>query len=389
MDDSLPKYLNSPETEIYSKGRNLYGLFQARKAIRDADSAIVVEGYLDLIACHEAGAENAVASLGTALTSEQVRLLKRHTRNALILYDADKAGEAATLRGLELFLEEEMDVKIVRLPGGHDPDSFVRDEGKEAFVRALAGAKSLFDYKLALLKEKFDPGSMEGKVRIANEMVSLFSRVRNEILKSAWVKELAAELRLSEEAILSEMQRNRGSAARAVRTQAQPADVSEALRPVEKLLIGIMLENPGFITRAKEDLGLEDFQSRAGREIVRYLFESEGSAQPLSAAQMINFYKEDTECARVVSLACAEAESVLEKERTLTDCVLWMKRSRMTRERDTLRSEILSAESSGDQNRIASLLHDLNELNKGMKKSMKKIKKWPHRRPKRKLLPPP
>src|SRR3989338_8746770 len=109
---------------------------------------MVVEGYLDLIACHQAGVENVVASLGTALTIDQVRLIKRHTKNVFILYDADAAGELATLRGLELFLEERLDVKIVRLAKGHDPDSYLAAFGVDRFRQELSRAKTLFEYKL-------------------------------------------------------------------------------------------------------------------------------------------------------------------------------------------------------------------------------------------------
>ncbi|MBI2095309.1 MAG: DNA primase [Candidatus Omnitrophica bacterium] len=178
LDQSLPKYLNSPESEIYSKGRNLYGLFQARKSVRENDGAVVVEGYMDLIACHQAGVTGVVASLGTALTEEQARLIRRHTSNVTILYDADKAGEMATLRGLEIFLEQALEVKVVRLPEGHDPDSYLQERGGEALKAELAGAKSLFEFRLSLAKAKHDAGALEGRVKIANEMALLLGKVR-------------------------------------------------------------------------------------------------------------------------------------------------------------------------------------------------------------------
>ncbi|MGH7198783.1 MAG: DNA primase [Candidatus Omnitrophota bacterium] len=365
LDDSVPKYLNSPETELYSKGRNLYGLFQGKKDVREKDSVIVVEGYMDVVTCHQAGVGNAVASLGTALTPDQVRLVKRNTKNVFILYDADPAGELATLRGLELFLEEDIEVKIVRLPQGHDPDSYIKEHGRERFQAAFGDAQTLFDYKLALLKTKHDPRSVEGRVRIANEMVDLLSRVRNEILKAAWLKELARGLDLSEEALLAELRRS-GAKARPA-PDAQPSSrLQDELRAVEKMLIGLMLDEPQFIARGREILRADDFQHHKARHIARRLLEAEHAT--LAARELINFYKEDPEAVRIIALACAELESILDKDKTFEDCLQWMRRSRLSIERDSLRSQLAAAQSAGDKNRIHQLLYDFNELNKGMRK---------------------
>ncbi len=364
LDESLPKYLNSPETEIYIKGKHLYGFAQARKAIHDSDAVIVVEGYMDVIACHQAGVENVVASLGTALTVDQVRLVKRNTKNVFILYDADQAGELATLRGLELFLEEGLDVKIVRLPSGHDPDSFIKERGVGHFKEALSKAQTLFDYKLAILKEKFDPRAVEGRVKIANEMVLLFRKVPNEILRSVWVRELARELTLSEEALMTEVHKA-AEKGKGFTVSAPPPPQNE-VRSVEKLLIGLMLDHPDFVLRAREEVRADDFQHPAARNIVKRLLEG-ANTSPL-VSQLVNFYKDDPDAVRLISLSCAEIEAILDKQKTFADCLLWVKRSRITTQREGLRTEILAAQRQGDKNRINQLLYDFNELNKGMRK---------------------
>jgi len=367
LDDSLPKYLNSPESEIYSKGKQLYGFFQARKAIHEHDSVIVVEGYLDLIACHQAGVENVVASLGTALTPEQVRLIKRHTKNVFILYDADAAGELATLRGLELFLEEGLEVKIVRLAAGHDPDSYVKEFGVARFREELAKAKTLFEYKLILLKERHDSRSVEGKVKIANDMVTLFSKVQNEILRSAWLRELAKELVLSEEALVAEMRKAEGRIRNPKVTEATPVGLPNEVRSVEKLLIGLMLDDTHFILDAKAQIRAEDFQNPTARNIVKRLLQSEASA-PLPPVQLINFYKDDPESVRIISLSCAETETVVDKEKTFADCLSWVKRSRVKHELEGLRSQLETAQGKGDKSRLHQILYDLDGLNKGIRK---------------------
>ncbi len=360
MDDSMPKYLNSPETEIYSKGRHLYGLFQARKTVRESDSVIVVEGYMDLIACHQAGVRNVVASLGTALTPDQVRLIKRHTKNAIMLYDADKAGELATLRGLELFLEEGMEVRILRLPKGHDPDSYIREEGAERFQEALAGSKSLFEYKLALLKDKFDARGMEGKVNIANEMVVLFSKVQNEILRSEWLKQLAQELSISEQALSAELLKTRQSPKGF--TPAVKAQPKMDLRPLEKLLIGLLLDEPAFVVTAREELKANDFASPAAQRIANRIFDGRQDAP--SAAKWLSLFRDDEEAVQLISLACSEMDGTSDKRRMFDDCLAQMKRLRIRAAREVLMAEIREAERSGDKNRIHKFMSDINELNK-------------------------
>ena len=360
MDDALPKYLNSPETEVYSKGRNLYGYYQAVRPIRDNDLVIVVEGYMDLIICHQAGVENVVASLGTALTNEQARLVKRSTKNVVMLYDADKAGETATLRGLEIFLEEGMDVKIVRLPEGHDPDSFILERGIEAFHKELAAAKTLFDYKLSLLKQKFDFKTIEGKVKIANDMVALFSKVQNEILKSGWTKELAKELSLSEEALVQEMKKSGRVRAAASEAPAAPVKSVEA-KPAEKILIGLMLNHPGAAKRVHEEIGLDEFQSPSARKIAEVIF---GSAEVPAASALINFFREDAETANFISAASAEAANLADEGKVLADCLVQIRRQRIRTDREELMSRIAQAERSGDENRVKKFMSEISELNK-------------------------
>jgi len=371
LDDSQPKYLNSPETEIYSKGRQLYGLHQARTAIRTENFVIVVEGYMDVIGCHQAGVRNTVASLGTALTSEQARLMKRHAPNVTILYDADAAGEMATLRGLEIFLEEGMEVRIVRLTDGYDPDSYILKFGLGAFREALGGAKSLFDYKLALLKTKHASNTMEGRVKIANEMVTLFSKVKNEILRAAWTQELAKEIGFSEEAVRAEVSKAKNPERPAVIPAQSTARLTLAeIRPAEKILLGLMLERRAFLSRAKEVLAQDDFQHPALRRIVEKMFSSSDEAASVSG--WMNVLHEDAESAQILALAAAEAERVPQKDKAFKDCVHWIERSRNEALRDELHSKIADAQREGDQNRLHQLLHDFSELNKGMKKTYEK-----------------
>ncbi len=353
LDDSQPKYLNSPETEIYIKGQHLYGLYEARTAIRTADAVIIVEGYMDAIACFEAGVHNVVASLGTALTPDQVRLLKRQTKNVFILYDADKAGELATLRGLELCLEEGLEVKIVRLPEGHDPDSFVRRQGLDHFQAELGKAVSVFDYKFALLKARYPTRDLEAKVKIANEMVVFLAKVPNEILKSAWTRTLASEMGFSEDALFAQMRKGTGVRP-AARARVEEKTNTQTFPAVEKWLLGLFLEDARFVTQALEQgVGPEDFHSPAIRALVeRALGGLTQSHEP--------------DVSTILAMIVAELETLEDKEKTFRDCVAWMKRQRVQGEREYLTEELRSAEKENDSNRMRKILYDLHTLNKGI-----------------------
>jgi DNA primase len=370
IDDTQPKYLNSPETEIYVKGRHLYGLFQARTAIRTEDAVIVVEGYMDVIGCHQAGVTNAVASLGTALTNEQARLVKRHTQNVFILYDADAAGESATLRGLEIFLEEGMEVRIVRLPDGHDPDSYILKHGIAAFKKAMSEAKSLFDYKLALLKQKYPAKTVEGRVKIANEMVSLFSKVRNEMLVSAWMQELAKELGISESAVRAEIEKAKGGS----RAQSAPKLVPGLVKTPETAtplarqarmaginLLGLLIEEPEFIARARQELVLSDFEGEIVARIAERLFSQDIS---MSVSEWMNAFQGDADASTMIAQAMAEAEKSSDKNKAYSDCVKRLKEFKIKAQKSALISQMSSA---------PELVRDFNELNKGMKKTHEKI----------------
>lgn len=193
-----PKYINSPETVLYNKSRVLYGLFQAKNAMRNQGAAILTEGYADTIMLHQHGFTHTVASSGTALTREQLQLLGRFTKKVFIAYDGDTAGQAATLRGLELALEEGFDVKIMRFPDGEDPDSFVRNRGADAFRSAMISAQSFLEFRLEALRMQgvtSDPPRLAQAIR---ELIDLIVRIPDTMQHDLLLQQLWDSLRLSE-----------------------------------------------------------------------------------------------------------------------------------------------------------------------------------------------
>ncbi|MDX2280266.1 MAG: DNA primase [Saprospiraceae bacterium] len=204
-DKNTPKYINSPETEIYVKNKILYGAFQAKKAIRQKDECILVEGYMDVISLHQAGIENVVASSGTSLTEGQLQLIKRNTNNLKILYDGDPAGIKAALRGLDLALEQDMNVRIVLLPDKEDPDSYVQKYGGEAFTEFTTRESKdfiLFKTQLLLAETKGDPIK---KSILVKDIVASIAKIPDPIKRSLYLRECSALMEVDENALVSEI----------------------------------------------------------------------------------------------------------------------------------------------------------------------------------------
>src|SRR5476651_511476 len=213
-DKNVPKYVNSPESEIYHKSNVLYGLHFAKKSIREEDNCFLVEGYADVLSVHQAGIENVVASSGTSLTVEQIRLIGRFTKNITILYDGDAAGIKASLRGLDLILEEGLNVKVVSFPDGHDPDSYVRLLGSSGFKNYIEQNKKDFIlYKTDILLKEAGNDPIK-KSEVIREIVESIAKIPDSIKASVFIKECSHQLQIDERALLSELNKMRLAKAR-------------------------------------------------------------------------------------------------------------------------------------------------------------------------------
>ena len=361
LDNSLPKYINSPETLVYTKGKNLYGLNLAREAIRENDFVGVVEGYMDFIIPFQAGFKNIVASQGTALTAEQVRLLKRYTNNVVMIYDADSAGELATLRSLDIFIEEEVNVRVVSLPKGFDPDLFVRKVGVEGLRREADAACDLFDYKLKVLSSRYDIKDVNNKVKVCTLMLETINKIKNSILKAEYLKKLSLRLDVDEGALLEESKK-----AKAFRIT-PPAQVSLKKKPLnisptEKLLMSLMLEENSLISRMKENLSPNDFKDERICRIVSVMFNLMEQGREVKPQILMNHLDED-----VSSLICEQefipdGLSIEHKERMADDCLKRIKDERLRAIRQRLHEEIKIAQHAGDEARLNSLVEEFHAL---------------------------
>jgi DNA primase len=232
----IPKYINSPETEIYVKNKVLYGAYFAKRAVRQEDECIIVEGYTDVISLHQAGVENVVASSGTSLTTGQIRLIKRYTPNIKILYDGDTAGVTAALRGLDLVLEQDMNVKVVLLPEGEDPDSYLQKVGASEFKRYIKDKAQdfiLFKTDLLLAETKNDPVKKTGLIK---DIVGSIAKIPDPLKRSVYTKECARKFEIDETILIDEINKLVGNILTKKRQQDQVNSPESKQRLTEELM---------------------------------------------------------------------------------------------------------------------------------------------------------
>jgi len=273
MDDSLPKYLNSPETPLYSKSNVLYCLDKAKEPARTQKYFVIVEGYLDAIACHQYGAKNAVATLGTALTDGHLRLMRRFAQNLVLIFDPDPAGVKATLRGFELFAGSGMKVNVVSLPDGDDPDTFLKKNGYEAFASCLRTSAKFMDFVLSQVVRTADTASIDEKVEKAGTMLGFIAKLPSGIERDHYLKKTAEALDLDESVLRQEMPRDakRPSPAPA---RGQAAAPHRSHRPrAEEILIHLMLKDVAIARNLKEQLASQDFTDPQFQRIAQRIFE--------------------------------------------------------------------------------------------------------------------
>ncbi len=264
LGQGVPKYLNSPETPLYNKSSHLFALDLARDQIRRAGFAILVEGYFDCIVPFQFGLRNVVASLGTSLTRKQVQTLGRYARNVIINFDRDSAGTAATLRSIDLFLEERIRVNIVQLPEGEDPDSYVRREGMETYRQQLQASVPYLDFALTrFIAEQKSPSSPKGKQEIATAILPYLAKVSSPIEQVEYVSRVAHRLGLEEKLLLAELGRMRRG------KKKQPPSLLPTIRRLtlaEEVLLAALLDDRWQAT-VLQDLPLETFESLGSQPI--------------------------------------------------------------------------------------------------------------------------
>ena len=281
LDDSKPKYINSPENIVYSKGRHLFGLNVAKKG--DLKKIIIVEGYMDAISLHQRGITNAVASLGTAMTEQQGRLLRQTSQQVIIGYDSDGAGQAATMRGLEILQSMGCDLRILQIEGAKDPDEFVVKYGPERFQKQVEKSISLVEYKIKVLKNTLNIEHPNDKIKFLKEIAKVLSKIDNEIEREVYAEKIAKEYQISKEAIYAEIGKIEyaSTSGKKVLEKAKPKLEVKEQKVVdnqndkrEKLLIYLLINYPNeSYEKIKQQVNIENIKSERNQSIIKKLYE--------------------------------------------------------------------------------------------------------------------
>ncbi|NMB46301.1 MAG: DNA primase [Firmicutes bacterium] len=318
LDASQPKYLNSPETLIFSKGNNLYRLDLARVAFRERGFAIVVEGYMDVIGLYEAGVDNVVASLGTALTETQARVLQRFTDEVVIAFDGDAAGEAATWRGLDVLRSQGLRVRVLELPGGEDPDTFVRKYGRESFEELLSEAAGLTEFKLRTIIRRGELSSVDGKVATTGRIIEVLTEIDSPVEQNEYLRWAAAMLKISEDVLAAELAAHQAKAGiesssrhristrsnnredgkgsseastqRIGRWQGGPGLNSFAgLSVIEATLLRLLLDDRHLIDQVRDVLSPSDFRHPVAQKAMECLLDCQDAGEFESGAAIFDY----------------------------------------------------------------------------------------------------
>ncbi|MBI1977073.1 MAG: DNA primase [Candidatus Omnitrophica bacterium] len=355
-EEGTPKYLNSPETEVYQKGRQLYGLWFAKEPIREKDAVLIVEGYMDLIALYQHGVDFVTATCGTALTAEQIRLLKRFTHRVIVVYDGDKAGQMASLRGLDLLLEEGCQVRLMDLPAGQDPDDFVRASGAAVFRQKMQEAKDLLEYKLGLLMREKDIRDPYQKSQLAREMLATIHRVESPVSRGEYLKQLSERIHVREQDLWNEWKQMRSLTA--PREEKIIPVVPQKMTMAEKLIIRLVFEREGALEQVRKELQLDDFENEQTRSLMKMLFEN-----PMDRPRLKQWLGglQDVKTAHFLSGVLSDEEEIEEPEKSLKDCVRWLKQNHSRKLLETLKQQIMSAQTERSET-VGQLLEQYQQV---------------------------
>jgi len=312
MDDSMPKYLNSPETPVYNKSRSLYGLNLAKMKCRENGRVYIVEGYFDLLALHQHGFQDSVATLGTSLTPEHVQILKGFVGKdgkIILVFDSDDAGIKAVMRSIGIFMRMEVDARIIVLPEGYDPDSFLFEFGYELFLDSDSKARSLMSFLIGSAVKKHGL-SIEGKIRIISEMKEPLSFINDNIKKSLYIKELAECISIDESAVLEKIRnlsvRNRDKAIRpTMPDKIQGKAFQGKWGRLERQIIAMMLQFPQILSEISKRNILYLFENTALKSIGQVLLKQKDYSE-MQVSDIINFIEDKEQKNIVASLAIGE-----------------------------------------------------------------------------------
>ncbi len=370
LGDDRAKYLNSPETAVYTKGNHLYGLFQARESIRRAGFAILVEGYLDVIVPAQEGVDNLVASLGTALTEAQSRLLRRYMPKPQVIvnYDPDTAGQAATTRSFETLLAQGFKINVLQLPGGLDPDEYVREHGADAYRALLRTTTPYLDYVVDRAMAAHDLSRPSGKADALNDVLPFIAQIENQLERVEYARRAAERMNIDEDILRKELRR--AATRREPKIDRNRVLPAKGMTELERRFLVVLFGDSRVRSLILPEVEDADIEGLASETILRALLESDRSGDTIGYANISEKLSDSVrqDLASLVSVELSDIaaawngpfEESLESE--ARSCLAHLKRTRFQREHEVLKKEIRQAEAAGDDARQAELTMRKMEL---------------------------
>lgn len=371
LDDSKPKYINSPEDIVYSKGRHLFAYNLAKK--NNPKTIIIVEGYMDAVSLHQRGISNAVASLGTALTEAQGRLLRRSCEKVVIGYDADGAGQAATLRGLEILQNLGCDIRILQIEGAKDPDEFVVKYGPERFQKYVDSAISLVEFKVKMLKRQLNLENVNDKIKFLNEVANILSKIENNMEREVYIDKISLEYKVSKEAIYAEVNKKLYgnsqtekklerpvTTIREVKQDVAEKEVDEKTKKTESLIIYLLINYPDkSFVRLESIVKNNLIKLEKNKLIINKLYEEHGKGN-INIESIIDLF-EDENIVNYLSGIMSSNFEITDVDKCIYDVILTYKKEILLKKRNDIMNK-LNSQNTITKDEVANLEEELNSV---------------------------
>lgn len=369
LDNSLPKYINSPENIVYSKARNLYGLNVAKNT--KTRKLIIVEGYMDTVSLHQRGIDNVVASCGTALTEAQGRLLRKYAEKVIISYDSDSAGQAATLRGLEILNNLGCDIRILQMEGAKDPDEYVIKYGNGRFNDLVENAISLVEFKIKVLKKGLNIENTNDKIKFMNEIAKILGGVDNKIEQEIYIDKISSDYNISKEAIYAQINKNeysnnkgakilKSSSIRKPTIKRQGKEINPELEKRENIIISLLIDGGEEVyNKIKDIINPNDFKSEANQKIMRRLYE-EFEKGNSNINSLVDMFADDEQVVNALTGIMADDYEIEDNKKALDDVINNYQKEKLMARRNEIIQSLNNA--SLDKEKASELEKELHTL---------------------------
>ncbi|MEK6766936.1 MAG: DNA primase [Planctomycetota bacterium] len=372
LDNSLPKYLNSPETPVFNKSKTLYGINLAKESMIRNRKVLLMEGYTDVIMAHQYGIDWAIAVLGTALTREHVRLLRRYCDKAILVFDADTAGQKSSERNLDIFIEEDFDVHVVLLPENYDPYDFLVKNGRQSFLEQVEKAYDFFGFKIKLSETKWDMSSVSGKTSAIDDVLSTAMKIPNFVKRELTIKRIAEEMSIEENILRDHLTRFKALKSGQIdrnKFHEQKTGNLNKLKSgdyqVEMAILSIMINRNDLIRKVEADIGFDSFRNKEIRSIVERIYEiysQKGQVILNDVFPMLNTSEISRDLIDIISKQESIEESLIadqtdSAEKILKECIQFIEKRKSRKSLEQTRKKMLDMDrSKGYEQEVDQLL---------------------------------